>query len=363
MKILVVGNGSTGVDSETKKSYINNHTGSFLNGLSCSYQIGFLQSTTVYNHNLNLQNFDISSSILANHNLPNKKHPLFLVKLIRYILQYDFIYIFYPGTLGTIVGILSRILKKPYALYVRGEYFNKNQFDNIVLYGSQFILTISPSFTPKLKHFCNNVEVIKPMISITEKDLIKNRNYYKYDTIKLLFVGRIEEEKGIYELIEIALRLKKQNINYLLDIVGGGDLYNEVLDLINEKGLIQHVFLHGQISDFKKLKYLYDNATTFVFPTHHEGFPRVLYEAMASGLPIFTTFVGGITGRMKHLENCIEIPVKNGPLASKIILKFIKDKTTMERIGKKCLETMNYILGDELLSHENLFIKYINNEK
>ena len=67
---------------------------------------------------------------------------------------------------------------------------------------------------------------------------------------------------------------------------------------------------------------------------HHEGFPRVLYEAMASALPIFTTFVGGISGRMKNLDNCIEIPSKNGTASAEIIYKYINDKKTLKLIGE-----------------------------
>ena len=65
----------------------------------------------------------------------------------------------------------------------------------------------------------------------------------------------------------------------------------------------------------------YKNADFFILPTHHEGFPRVLYEAMITALPIITTtMVGGIPGRMEDGKNCIAIDVKN----SKAIVAAIK---------------------------------------
>ena len=55
----------------------------------------------------------------------------------------------------------------------------------------------------------------------------------------------------------------------------------------------------------------YRKAHIFIFPSYHEGFPRVLYEAMINSLPIVTTMVGGISGRMVDGENCIGIPAKS----------------------------------------------------
>lgn len=363
MKLLVIGNGSTGVDAVTKISYINNHTGYFLSKVNENFQVGFSQFTTVYNHNSNLQNYDITATSIANHNLPSKKHPLFLFKLIGILFKYDVIYIFYPGSLGTLVGVLARLLNKPYGLYVRGEYFNNNRFDTAVLNKSRFMLTISPVFVPKLKEFCNNVEVIKPMISIKPKDLKQDRDYYNYKVINLLFVGRVEKAKGINELIEIAHHLKNNKFNFKLDIIGGGDLYEDISEVIKEKGLASYVTLHGQIADATQLQAFYNQANVFVFPSYHEGFPRVLYEAMASALPIFTTFVGGIPGRMKHLDNCIEIPVKDAEKSAIIITKYLKEKATLEKVGLNGLKTMANIIDGSLLDHEDLLLKTMDNEK
>lgn len=363
MKVLVIGNGSTGVDAISKASYINNHTGVFIKAIAKAHEVIFSQFTTVYNRNSNLQNLDLDAHGINYYNLPNKKHPLFLFKLIQLIRRHQFIYIFYPGTLGVIVGLLASFFKTPYGLYVRGEYFNRNRLDQYVLNHSKILLTISPAFVPKLQSFCNNVAVIKPMISITEEDLKQDRNFKSPTPIKLLFVGRVEAAKGIYEILEIATFLKSKKVEFILDIVGGGDLYDSISSDLIKRELQDIVFLHGQIADASALKNFYDTANIFVFPSHHEGFPRVLYEAMTSALPIFTTFVGGISGRMTHLENCIEIPVKKGSEAAEIVFKYITDFKVLETIGNNGQNTITHIIDGSVLTHEALLLNYLKNEK
>ena len=137
------------------------------------------------------------------------------------------------------------------------------------------------------------------MISIKIDDFKLNRDYFHKDVVKLLFVGRVEKAKGIHELLLIAEELKKRNLNFILDIVGGGALYNYILEEIKIKNLSKNIILHGQILILTDLNQCITMLICLYFPSHHEGFPRVLYEAMASALPIFTTFVGGISANEK----------------------------------------------------------------
>ncbi|REG77486.1 glycosyltransferase family 4 protein [Algoriphagus antarcticus] len=362
MKILVVGNGSIGVDNDSS-FFINNHTGYFLQGISEKHTVSFTQNTTIYDQNNNLQNFDLITHNLDFELLPNKKSLSFLPKLLSLVTNNEFLYIFYPGTLGKIIGLMAIMLRKPIGLYIRGQYYNQGIIDRIILKYSKFILTVSPSLSNDLLTFCDTVDVIRPMISIELDDLKLDRNYNSPQTWNLLFVGRVEERKGINELLHIAKHLKFNDFNFILNIVGGGDLFEEVKTNINQLGLQNNVILHGLISDKDELKAMYDDANAFIFTSHDEGFPRVLYEAMASGLPIFTTFVGGISGRMEHLSNCIEIPVKDSAKAGVIVNQYLDQVRVLEKVGKKGQETLQEIINGSLLSHADLLLKNLINEK
>ena len=358
MKLLVVGNGSIGVE-ENKYFYINNHTGYFLQELDKEVDTEFVQNTTKYVKNHDLQNFDLIKHRLKFSLLPNKLNILFIPMLLRLVFRQEVLYLFYPGNLSKLVALTAYLLGKPFGLYIRGQYYKEGVVDKFILRKTKFVLTVSPSIAEDIRYYCGLVDVIKPMVSISAKDINDNRDYVIKSKWHLLFVGRVEYRKGIYELLEIARLLKKDGLDFVLDVVGGGDAFSAANKIIRETGLESHVKVHGLVSNKEELRSFYDNADLFVFTSHDEGFPRVLYEAMASGMPIFTTFVGGISGRMVNSENCFQIPVKNAEASAKVIMNCLCCAGKLRSVGIAGQATLKDILCGELVSHEQLLLKIL----
>lgn len=362
MKLLIVGNGSIGSD-QYGRFYINNHTGHFLKKMNESHEVCFLQNSTAYNKDNNLQNFDLKEHGLDFIIAPRLKSFFSVPELIKLVSKYQSLYLFYPGTLSKVIALTAIFLGKPFGLYIRGQYYNENILDKFILENAKYILTVSPSIAEDLKQFCKKTEVIKPMISINLEDFKTDRIYEVKKHYRLLFVGRVEYRKGIFDLLEIANILKMKGLSFNLDIIGGGDAFTEVKDFIDKNDLKTNINIHGLISDKEKLKSLYDAADVFVFTSHDEGFPRVLYEAMASGLPIFTTFVGGIPGRMVNNENCFNIPLKDPIGAANIISKNLIDSNKLQYIAKRSQLMLKNILTGDLIDHDKLLVRKLKNDK
>lgn len=112
----------------------------------------------------------------------------------------------------------------------------------------------------------------------------------------IVSVGTLVERKGMHRIIELMPRLLQRHpaLHYL--IVGGpgpeGDMSARLRELVEQAGLVDRVHFPGAISP-AELKYALSSADVFVLATSYEGWANVLLEAMACGLPIVTTDVGG----------------------------------------------------------------------
>ncbi len=115
------------------------------------------------------------------------------------------------------------------------------------------------------------------------------------ETFRLLHVSTLNDEaKGYKTLFTIASRLREAGLSLEVIVVGDGKLRTYYEHYVREQGLADLVRFTGNISDKQALRQIYQEADLLVFPTEHEGLPRVLIEAMATGLPILSTDVGGI---------------------------------------------------------------------
>jgi len=162
--------------------------------------------------------------------------------------------------------------------------------------------------------------------------------------------GRVEAAKGIQELLQATALVRSNGLDLELDLVGSNlkaDFYRREAD---QTGLTA-VRFHGVISDRDRLRDLFNAADIFVLPTHSEGFPRVLLEAMAFGIPILTTFVGGIPSLMEDGVNCLQVPVRDAEGLAKIIERALLDSELRNRIANGGNQTVRHILSANRPSH------------
>ena len=150
-KLLIIGNGVTGINTQGG-IYINDHTAKFLINLQkndSSLKVSFCQPVTNFEKNTNLLNYNLADTPINFIPLRSKNKfalliELFLVFFLK-LIAFDYIYVFYPNSIGRIVLLLAVLFRKKYGLYVRGEHFIQNKFDKQILRSASFILTVSPS--------------------------------------------------------------------------------------------------------------------------------------------------------------------------------------------------------------------------
>ena len=231
--------------------------------------------------------------------------------LTRELGRADFVYLYWPGRISSITARLCRIIGKPYGIYFRGEQIPFDPPFATAFRNACFALTAGQTLRTAAEAHCRDVENVTPMTLLrTEHVRMWPRPPRGSGPWRLLYVGRIEESKGVQDLLAALSYLDEWGVPFVLTMVGHCQDQKDLLRQL-PPSVAPCVRMIGAVSEFGNLIPMYRAADAFVFPSHKEGFPRVLYEAMAFGVPILTTFVGGIPTVMKDEENCLRIEVRN----------------------------------------------------
>jgi glycosyltransferase involved in cell wall biosynthesis len=180
-----------------------------------------------------------------------------------------------------------------------------------------------------------------------------SRNYSEYRSkLKFLFLGRIGERKGIFDLLDVI----KDNKNYLEDkfiLSVGGDGETEKLVNLIEKYEIQHlVKFEGWVSGGKKRELLV-TCDVHILPSYNETFGMSNLEAMSYGMPIISTTVGGIPEVVSNNENGFLIEPGDKKKMMEHIVYFIEHPEEIERMGRKSLENAKRFYPENVIPQLN----------
>lgn len=162
--------------------------------------------------------------------------------------------------------------------------------------------------------------------------------YPKEDSeIKFLFIGRIMKAKGIEELFEAAIRIKKDYSNVQFHIIGSSEEdYSELLKKLEMNKVLKYHGRQNNIHSFIK------NSHAIIHPSHHEGMSNVLLEAASTGRPVIASNIPGCKETFDENISGIGFEVKNVDSLVKAIKKFIElpyeEKKKMGIAGRKKIE-------------------------
>ncbi|AZA63241.1 glycosyltransferase [Chryseobacterium indoltheticum] len=350
---------------ENNKLFLNKETGGFfvkLEGLGNS--VSAFQISQKKTAKDTFANFSLSDTNVKIHDvqrngdrfLPFLKS-FFIIQ--KEILKNDFVYIFYPGPICQIIALLCIFYRKPFGLYIRGEQGIESKLSQIIVKKAKTIFTISPRFTEKILRSNIHTQTIRPMIGFEESDIILQKKIDFSGKVELLYVGRLVFDKGLFELLDALEVLKTKKFNVHLKLVGGGTDYDALVSYVKQKKLDENVTFFGMISDKATLINIYKMSDIFVLPTYHEGFPRVLYEAMMMHMPILTTFVGSIGYLMKDNSNCLELVPKNNESIVNQVERLINDSDLAQKLADRGLNTITSYLEDKKVNHAEQLDQFI----
>ncbi len=222
-----------------------------------------------------------------------------------------------------------------------------------LLKNSKIVTTVTDTVANEIKHeyysSLNNIEV-------TGNGVDKNKFYFKQskNTTKkyILFVGRLDKEKGIYDLIETAKFFSDQhNISFL--VVGKGREKKKIIKKIKKNNLSEKIELLGQLKQ-EDLIDIYHKSSIFVLPSYHEGLPSVLLEAMSCGVPVIATDVRGNNDLIFHGINGLLVPPHKPKILAKKISYLLNNHKIQNELKFNARETI-----DKKYNWDDISNKYI----
>lgn len=200
--------------------------------------------------------------------------------------------------------IISKLFHKKVLLFIHGwdeqyaQNINKNKFSvfRLIYRLSDQILVLSQAFKDQLIswNFKDTITVERNFIN--EKDLEdfhieeKTNKFKEKEEISLLFLSRLEKEKGLYETIEIFKRLRDKSYSVRLNIAGDGLERENIQKLIS---INPQIHFYNYVTG-KEKEELFSSSDIFILPSYSEGMPISMIEAIAHGLIIICRTTGGI---------------------------------------------------------------------
>jgi glycosyltransferase involved in cell wall biosynthesis len=144
-------------------------------------------------------------------------------------------------------------------------------------------------------------------------------------------VARLQPEKGIANLLQAAARTSAFCPLARFLVVGDGPLREELNCLADRLGLRDRVRFLGHRADARGLIGLLD---VLVVPSVSEGTPLTVLEAMAGGVPIVASAVGGIPDQVRHDREGLLVPPNDTAALGDALLELLQDPARARRLGE-----------------------------
>ena len=166
---------------------------------------------------------------------------------------------------------------------------------------------------------------------------------------EFLYLGKLAQNKGIYDLIDAVENAKNKNDKLKFYIAGDGEV-NQVKEIILKKNLSKYFEVVGWV-DFNEKINLLKKCSTLVLPSYYEGLPVSILEGMAAGKTIISTTVGAIPEVVKE-ENGILIQPGDIEALSQSILICASDIKRQETISRNNVAKINKDFSLEVMHYK-----------
>lgn len=308
----------------------------------------------------------ITGYMYAKHRLQkeiDKVHPDIIIGIgTEHIFPYVALKSGYPNVI-VVHGIMQHIAFNINHLTLYQRFFYL--LEKHVLKQAKYIIAINPHVVHSLK------DMTKARFYLVENPVdeelfhvdISNDKHSKY----VLLVGRVTESKGVFELVKAVNKLKRKNVDVRIKVIGPVDqktnYYSNIQNYIIKNQLTNNISFLGYQTP-KEVRYEMSRSLCLVLPSHVDTAPMAIAEAMAVGIPVIATEVGGIPwmvkdgvtgflvepGDIEALAQKIEVLLNNEGLRKQMgnaAIKEARRRFHPKVVAEKTIEVYKQVLGEE----------------
>lgn len=175
-----------------------------------------------------------------------------------------------------------------------------------------------------------NLKLIDEIDAVDAKEEIRKKYNIPEDAFVYIFVGRINRDKGVNELLRAFFRLSKEDDKVYLILVGAYDELNRINSKLYEESKAHpRVIYAGVIPEKEVYRHMFAS-NALVLATYREGFGEVVIEAMACHIPVVSTDIPGPGDIITSRKNGLLVPPRNIDELLKA-MKEIKDNETLRK--------------------------------
>ncbi|MEW6610001.1 MAG: glycosyltransferase family 4 protein [Patescibacteria group bacterium] len=166
-------------------------------------------------------------------------------------------------------------------------------------------------------------------------------------SLSILAIGRLVPWKGLSDLLQAFQIVLKSNSEATLTIVGDGPERARLEKLARELNVSHQTHFSGSVSR-ERLSYYWQRATLFALPSGYEGFPHLVLEAWAAGVPVVVSDAPGIAAIVRNGENGLVVPYHDISALSNGITALLLDRDLRNRLSEGGRRTIRQYRWDRV---------------
>lgn len=265
--------------------------------------------------------------------------PLYIYTILKELKWADAVHVRCPANISLIAIILLAFTAKPRLRWVK--YAGTWRPDEPESWSFRFqrwwlnggfhrgVVTVNGRWADQPGHVCS---FLNPCVSSEELVLTGAAALEKKwkPPFRLLYAGPLNPSKGVERVIRIFHRLRQQGLDVFLDLIGDGPKRAQYEGLCAELGIQDGVTFHGWVAH-PSLGPYYQMAHFMIFPSDHEGWPKVLSEAMARGVVPIASAVGSVAQVLGELQCGTALPPRDIDAFVGTTIDYIRDPERCRR--------------------------------